>query len=173
MCNRDKEARWNGQEVGEGVMMQEKSTLTMSEVEMLIASAAEKSERDALIISLMGKCGLKTGEVRGLKAKHVHDEEPQIRVGERRLEVPEEVYSKLAKFERGYIFKGRKRKAITHRQVQNIVACHSIPVLGRKLTPNDLRRAFANHQVKTSGLDEVRKALGHANASTTKRLLDE
>lgn len=158
--------------------------LSPKQVNKLITHAGKNSDRDALILSLMWKCGLKTNEVASIQCGHVKLDEQTIVVGknDRNVPVEKELMDSLKKFltdvhcnseENHYVFvaQGTKNK-LTHRRIQNMVRDYAKGVGLGDLTPNHIRKSFAAYFLqKTNDINALREMLGQKDLYTTQRYL--
>jgi site-specific recombinase XerC len=62
---------------------------------------------------------------------------------------------------------------ITQQAIGRIVADRTRAVLGRRLSPHDMRRSYANIMEKKVGVIETSRAMRHAQISTTQLYLEE
>ena len=166
--------------------------LSAQELEDLIDSCGAdlRGRRDALVIWLLGDCGLRRAEAAGVRYEDITYQEgaPVLHVigkGERLRYVPlHSAALRLAKdleTQHGGVFllkaidaHGHVRDGITGRALTNIVRARG-EVIGRvNLAPHDLRRTFAQVR-RRAGVDveEIRRLLGHSSISTTQRYLGD
>jgi len=158
--------------------------LSPSQVNKLITHASKNSERDALILSLMWKCGLKTNEVASIQCVHINPNDQTIVVGKsgRIVPVEKELMESLKSFlneahcnsdENTHVFvaQGTKNK-LTARRIQNMVKDYSNGVGLGNLTPNHIRKSFATYFLKkTNDINALREMLGQKDLYTTQRYL--
>ena len=158
--------------------------LSPSQVNKLITHASKNSERDALILSLMWKCGLKTNEVASIQCVHVNHNDQTLIVGKSGRIVP--VEKELMESRKGFlseahcnssenthvfVAQGTKNK-LTARRIQNMVKDYSNGVGLGDLTPNHIRKSFATYFLKkTNDINALREMLGQKDLYTTQRYL--
>ncbi len=158
--------------------------LSPKQVDKLIGHAKKNSDRDALILSLMWKCGLKTNEVAGIKFAHVNPDEQTIMVGKKGRLVP--VEGELMEAMKGFlsathansndethifVAQGTKNR-LTSRRIQNMVKDYAKTSGLGDLTPNHIRKSFAAYFLKkTNDINALREMLGQKDLYTTQRYL--
>ncbi len=174
--------------IEEGVIMDQTGEMTEilspRQAERLIVHAGKNSERDALILSLMWKCGLKTNEVANLKCTNIRPGDRTIIVGKKLREVPVEkgLMLSLSKFvqekhptcdDETHVFLAQgTTNRLTSRRIQNMVRDYSKGVGMGDLTPNHLRKSFAAYFLtKTNDINALREMLGQKDLYTTQRYL--
>ncbi len=164
--------------------IEETVILSPKQVRKLVNHANKNSERDALIISLMWKCGLKTNEVANLQCKDVNHSNGTVIVGDSNRTIPVEsgLMNSLKSFlkdahcdssDETFIFQaqGTKNK-LTHRRIQNMVKDYSQNIDLGNLTPNHIRKSFAAYFLKkTNDINALREILGQKDLYTTQRYL--
>lgn len=162
--------------------------LGKKEVRKLLDSAKSHSTRDALLLALMCKCGLKTSEVANLRVEDIDLSQEVIEVNNgkfvRRVPISKAMLPIIAKFieerrkdedflgEETFVFSGREGP-LTHRQIQKIVKKHANRSgVGREISPADLRHAFAIDFIrKTRDLHALKKTLGFKTLASVERYL--
>ncbi|MFH0818113.1 MAG: tyrosine-type recombinase/integrase [Candidatus Micrarchaeota archaeon] len=158
--------------------------LSPKQVDKLIGHAKKNSERDAIILSLMWKCGLKTNEVAGIRHAHINPEEQTIVVGKTNRMVPVErelmeslkgyastVHANADEDTHVFVAQGTKNK-LTSRRIQNMVRDYSRGIGLGDLTPNHIRKSFAAYFLKkTNDINALREMLGQKDLYTTQRYL--
>jgi len=158
--------------------------LSPKQVDKLIGHAKKNSDRDALILSLMWKCGLKTDEVASIRKAHVNPSEQTVIVGKKNRAVPveKELMESLKNYvgavhadsdEDTHIFVAQgTRNKLTSRRIQNMVKDYAKTAGLGDLTPNHVRKAFAAYFLKkTNDINALREMLGQKDLYTTQRYL--
>ncbi|MFH1448125.1 MAG: tyrosine-type recombinase/integrase [Candidatus Micrarchaeota archaeon] len=165
-------------------MVERTEILSPKQVRRLVSHAEKNSKRDALILSFMWKCGLKTNEVAGMQCGHVNQNNRTVIVGASNRVVPVEkgLMGSLSAFlsdvhcnssDDTYVFRaqGTKNK-LTHRRIQNLVKDYAKAVNLGELTPNHIRKSFATYFLKkTNDINALREILGQKDLYTTQRYL--
>jgi site-specific recombinase XerD len=168
--------------------------LSEAEEEQLLSwTWRERSPRDALMLEVMLRLGLRVGEVAGLSIEDLtRDDQEQmvlrIRKGKGRkdrvLPVPADLMVKIARYVSAdreaedhqlWIFTSRQGDGkLTSRRIQQIVdECATGAGLARDISPHSLRHTCAVRLLrKGASVVEVQKILGHASIRTTQRYLD-
>jgi site-specific recombinase XerD len=168
--------------------------LSEAEEEQLLSwSWRERSPRDALMLEVMLRLGLRVSEVAGLSIEDLTRDDRErmilrIRKGKGRkdrvLPVPGDLMVKIARYasadreaEEGqpWLFTSRQGDGkLTSRRIQQIVNECVIGVgLMRDISPHSLRHTCAVRLLrKGASVVEVQKILGHASIRTTQRYLD-
>lgn len=138
------------------------------------------------MIAVMGRAGLRVGEVVGLDVVDVtlRDRSGWVKVrGKGRKERRAPLSNEARKVLEGYLamrpesgdgalFISRDEQSrMTSRSVQQMVSrAAQIAGLERQVTPHTLRHTFASRYLEAGGtLAELRDILGHANIATTNR----
>lgn len=138
------------------------------------------NERDRLILELMGRAGMRVGEVLQVKANDINPDSATIQIAEpksgrsgEKVYVTKKLCSKLMAYARKREIDGDGRLfpvsySTAHRMVRRAAG-----VVGAKLRPHDLRRHAATQASRSSvPLEIVSKViLRHADLATTQRYL--
>lgn len=136
--------------------------------------------RDHAALLLLYGLGLRLAEAAGLQDAALDLEQGEARVvgkgrKERLVPVPAGCVPGLERYRRvrpaaPSFLVGRGGGPLSVRTIGRIVARASLQVLGRHVTPHQLRHAFATHLLAGgAGLREIQTLLGHASVSTTQR----
>jgi len=125
-----------------------------------------------LLILLLSHTGLRISEVKTIRAKDLLQDEFNI-TGKgnkiRTILIPKNIKNKLIRIlnklslqQEDYVFN------YTTTYLEELLRKHSLKILGRKVTPHDLRHYFATYCLN-KGLDvySLSKLLGHSNIQTT------
>lgn len=142
---------------------------------------APKNRRDRAILELLYGCGLRVGELVGLKERDLDLEGGWIRVmgkGKKERLVPVGSHARVAL--QGYLkeitsvdrgLKGGRLFSISCRTVQRLVRRYGLKAgLVKKVTPHTLRHSYATHLLESGAdLRGIQELLGHSSLSTTQR----
>jgi site-specific recombinase XerD len=168
--------------------------LSEAEGEQLLSWAwRERSPRDALMLEVMLRLGLRVSEVTGLSIEDLTRDDKErmllrIRKGKGRkdrvLPVPSDLMVKVTRYvgtdreaenDQPWVFASRQGDGrLTNRRIQQIVdECVTGAGLVRDISPHSLRHTCAVRLLrKGASVVEVQKILGHASIRTTQRYLD-
>jgi site-specific recombinase XerD len=168
--------------------------LSEAEEEQLLTWAwRERSPRDALMLEVMLRLGLRVSEVAALSTEDLTRDDQErmilrIRKGKGRkdrvLPVPGDLMVKIVRLMRAdreadddqpWIFASRQGDGkLTPRRIQQVVdECATGAGLTRDISPHSLRHTCAVRLLrKGASVVEVQKILGHASIRTTQRYLD-
>ncbi|SDP29013.1 tyrosine-type recombinase/integrase [Desulforhopalus singaporensis] len=137
-------------------------------------------ERSRLMMELMGRAGMRVGEVLGVRPDDIDDGKITIRrpksgrLGEA-VFIPKKLERRLMDYVRSCGIAGRSKIFDISYTTARRIVCRAGDVVGVKLRPHDLRRHAAT-QASRSGmpLEMVSKViLRHADLATTQRYLGE
>lgn len=137
---------------------------------------AAKSKRDSAILELLYGCGLRVGELVGLKRNDLDLDEGWIRVlgkGKKERMVPLGSKAKLAL--KDYLGSGKHQDGTplfpSVRTVQRMVRHYSLKAgITKRTTPHALRHSYATHLLESGAdLRGIQELLGHSSLSTTQR----
>lgn len=163
------------------------------EKRLLSWARRERSPRDALMLEIMLRLGLRVSEVAGLSIEDLtrDDEERmllRIRKGKGRkdrvLPLPSDLMVKIMRYvsadrdaedDQPWVFISRQGDGrLTSRRIQQIVdECVIGAGLTRDISPHSLRHTCAVRLLrKGASVVEVQKILGHSSIRTTQRYLD-
>lgn len=140
-------------------------------------SARDLRDRSALV--LLYGMGLRLAEASSLKDSDVDLSEGMVRVTgkggkERIVPIPGRAIEVLQRYRKGRgaseaFLKGRNG-ALSPRTIARGLERIALRVLGRHVTPHQLRHSFATHLLNGgANLREIQTLLGHSNLSTTQR----
>lgn len=156
--------------------------LLPKEINQLIDSAP--SLRDRIVIKLLARCGLRRTEAVKIAVNDLDPAAGSLRVfgkggKERIVPVPadlvQDVSFYLGKRRTGWLFQGRKGRALTALQINRIVGGAGIAaglkhpdLYSEKINPHCLRHTFAR-QLKKAGvpIEMIAAVLGHESITTT------
>ena len=169
--------------------------LEVADLEKLLDAPARGSligVRNRAMLALMGRCGLRVGEVVGLRVGDIYlgVEKPYVRVTgkgnkERVVYLGTTTTATLSHFmmlrpKKGrslftVVCSGRRRfgnakpgAAVSASSVRNMVAHFSTKVLGFKVNPHMLRHSVATHLLRRgASIRVVQQLLGHSSVQTT------
>ena len=151
-----------------------------------------KGRRDRAILALMLGCGLRRGEVAGLKVDHLQQREEHWVIADligkaahiRTVPVPDwvkaavDIWLNSTSITHGRIFRCVTRKgtiwgeAITEKVIWHVVKEYASRVGIAKLSPHDCRRTCARLCHAAGGeLEQIQFLLGHVSVETTERYL--
>lgn len=138
--------------------------------------------RDNCALLLMYGCGLRLSEVSGLLDNDISLHTGTLRVTgkgrkERQVPIPAGCIPMLARYRAvrpneptPYFLVGPRGGALSTRTISRRVHDAAIRILGRHVTPHQLRHSFATHLLGSgANLREIQTLLGHANLVTTQR----
>ena len=137
--------------------------------------------RDQAALVLLYGLGLRLSEVSSLTMAHVdlHDRSAVVdgKGGkQRRVPIPAgcmatlQAYAQTRPSEAKTFLVGRKQGPLSTRTIARVVEKRALQVLGRHVTPHQLRHSFATHLLAGgAGLREIQTLLGHSSLSTTQR----
>lgn len=136
---------------------------------------APQTKRERAILELLYGCGLRVGELVGLKVSDVDLVESWVRVlgkGKKERLVP--LGSKARRALEAWLQEKRQGKSLfdlTARSVQRMVRRVGLKAgIAKPTTPHTLRHSFATHLMESGAdLRGIQELLGHSSLSTTQR----
>ena len=142
--------------------------LTKTSIQAALKHAAQRSERDYLIIYLLANTGIRVSELLALTPNDILDEQQQLIIrgkGDkiRNIDIPTEVYLALVLYVASKEIKNREKIIPLTRQriqqlTQSIAGVH----------PHVFRHSYAIHLLrKTKNIRYVQVQLGHSTIQTT------
>jgi integrase/recombinase XerC len=165
--------------------------LSVDETDRFFSGNQEIGKRDLAIFEVLYSCGLRVGELVGLKIEDTDLKNGWIRVigkGDKERYVPvgsmavqaledylpfrEAVLAQSGSLTgRPYVFLNSRGGPITSRSVRRILkACLEKAGLARDVSPHAFRHSFATHLLSGGAdLRSIQELLGHSSLSTTQR----
>lgn len=160
--------------------------LTIDELKSLEKNAP--SNRDRVIISLMGRCGLRRAEVINLEIEHIDSDRALLNLvvtkgmKARTVPISEQIARDLVwlsgKRKHGFLFVGRDHAKLSLRQVNRVLARAADKAnivnpdpLYKNVNPHLLRHSFVYWwKKKNARIDILSRILGHSNIKTTEEM---
>ncbi|MFQ5699313.1 MAG: tyrosine-type recombinase/integrase [Myxococcota bacterium] len=141
--------------------------------------------RDRALLDLIYGCGLRVGEVTGLRVRDLDPDRREVRVGgkgskERVVPIPERSFASLSDYlesrrRPGWLaeplFPGRGGGALRDRSIRSLLRARLQRAgIARSVGPHSLRHSYATHLLDADvNLRAIQELLGHERLSTTQR----
>ncbi len=163
------------------------SVLTKEQGRTLINAKVKtlREKRDRALIAVLLGCGLKLKEITSLTFEQIERQGGawMIKLPHRIIPLPAwakrpiDLYARESGIKQGRVFRkisgeGLSRDAMTENIIYKAVGRYSKKLLDTAISPEDLRRTFANFaREQGASLEQIQELMGHKSMQNTKRLV--